>query len=165
MSAARLAPGPGLRFRNMTEADLAAVMDIERRGYRHPWSAGIMRDCVRSGYCCRVLEDEHGIVGYGILSVAAGEAHILNLCVDPELHNRGLGRRILRHLLELARRLGARRAYLEVRPSNPAAIHLYESEGFNQVGERRGYYPNGFGRPREDALVMAIELEPDTPPA
>ena len=67
----------------MTHVDLAVVADIERRSYDFPWNHGVFRDCMLAGYHCAVLQHGNHVVGYAILSVAAGEAHILNLCVDP----------------------------------------------------------------------------------
>ncbi|HXH03069.1 MAG TPA: ribosomal protein S18-alanine N-acetyltransferase [Candidatus Competibacteraceae bacterium] len=143
-------------FRAMRYTDLPAVMAIERRAYPFPWSEAVISDCIRVGYRCRVLERGRAILGYGILSIAVGEAHVLNLCVAPEYQGQGLGRRILEHLMEQARQGGARTVFLEVRPSNGVAVHLYRSAGFCEVGLRRGYYPAVHGR--EDALVMAREL-------
>ena len=145
-----------LRFRPMVYADLKAVMAIEVSAYPFPWTKPIIRDCIRVGYRCRVWEDQGRIEAYGIMSVEAGEAHVLNLCVRPESQGRGLARRMLEHLLDLARTAGAEMAFLEVRPSNTRALRLYRAAGFCEVGLRRGYYPNK-GR-REDALVMAKVL-------
>ncbi|WP_149196541.1 ribosomal protein S18-alanine N-acetyltransferase [Luteimonas suaedae] len=136
--------------------DLAEVMAIELRAYPFPWTSGIFRDCLRAGYPAWVLHDQGRIIGYGVLSVAAGEAHVLNLCVDPEVQGQGHGRRLLRALLRIARDQGVVRVFLEVRPSNPQAIALYHDEGFNEIGRRPRYYPAMRGR--EDAIVMAIEL-------
>lgn len=146
-----------LSLRPMRPADLEAVMVIEHRGYAFPWTQGIFADCLRSGYPAWLLEDLGLPVGYGILSVAADEAHVLNICIDPLVQSRGLGRLVLRRLIEDARKHKAQRIFLEVRPSNPHAIALYQSEGFNEIGRRPRYYPapdNG----REDAIVMAMEL-------
>ena len=95
----------------------------------------------------------------GVLSVAADEAHILNVCIDPGEQGHGHGRRLLRALVSIARGHGAQRVFLEVRPSNPHAIALYHDEGFNEIGRRPRYYPAHAGR--EDAIVMAMELLPD----
>jgi ribosomal-protein-alanine N-acetyltransferase len=103
-----------------------------------------------------VLARPAEIVGYGVLSAAAREAHVLNVCVAPEEQHRGHGRRIVLRLLDLARWHHAERVFLEVRPSNPRAIALYESLGFNEIGRRPNYYPARKGR--EDAVVMAMEL-------
>jgi [ribosomal protein S18]-alanine N-acetyltransferase len=143
-------------MRPMTQEDIEPVYAIERRSYSHPWTEGILRDCLRVGYNCWVYCDEGEILGYGIISVAAGEAHVLNLCVRPESQGAGVGRHILTHLVALARRHGADTMLLEVRASNRAAIALYESAGFNEIGQRHGYYPGHSGR--EDALVLAKVL-------
>jgi len=142
----------------MQPGDLDEVAGLEALAYEFPWSRGIFADCLRAGYECVVLVDEAAIVGYGVLSAAAGEAHVLNVGVQPALHGRGYGRRIVRRLLDIARWHRVERVYLEVRPSNPRAIALYESMGFNEFGRRPNYYPARKGR--EDALVMAIELLP-----
>lgn len=144
------------RLRPMMKADLKEVMAIELRAYDFPWNKGIFWDCIRAGYRCRVLEVRGYIGSYGVMSVGAEEAHILNLCVRPEWRRRGLARRMLDELLELARVDGAREAFLEVRPSNDAALRLYRTTGFTRVGVRRAYYPAKDGR--EDAWVMAKGL-------
>lgn len=147
---------PPAELRPMREADIEAVAAIESLAYEFPWSAGIFRDCLRAGYDCRVLVDDRMIVGYGILSVGAGEAHVLNVCIAPSQQTRGLGRRLVRRVIDLARWHRAERIFLEVRPSNERAIALYLSLGFNEIGKRPNYYPARRGR--EDAIVMAIEL-------
>ena len=151
-------------FRPMREEDLDHVMLTESRAYQSPWTRGIFRDCLRASYSCWVMEVEGAIRGHGVLSVAVGETHILNVCIDPELQGQGYGRSLLLHLLELSTDYGAKMALLEVRPSNQAAVRLYESVGFSEVGRRKDYYPGGpdGGPGREDALVMALGLgEPD----
>ncbi|HEY0334697.1 MAG TPA: ribosomal protein S18-alanine N-acetyltransferase [Stenotrophomonas sp.] len=152
---AQSAPAPAV-LRPMREEDLDAVMDMERRAYPFPWTRGIFRDCLHAGYPGRVMEQGGMLIGYGILSLAADEAHVLNVCVDPDCQSRGHGRSLLRALVRLACDRGARRIFLEVRPSNTSAIALYHSEGFNEIGRRPRYYPAQQGR--EDALVMAMEL-------
>lgn len=145
-----------LQFRAMCETDLPMVMQIERCGYPQPWTEGIFRDCMRVGYYCRVLECDGELAAYGIMSTGAGESHVLNICVYEHLQSRGLGRAMLDHLLEVARRLHSDLMLLEVRPSNKRAVALYTSTGFNEVGVRRAYYPARNGR--EDALILALSL-------
>lgn len=144
------------RFRPMREEDLDAVMEIEVRAYKHPWTRAILKDCLRVGYNCWLYEREGGILAYGVMSVAVGEAHMLNLTVRPESQGQGLGRKILKHFLGLALRHGADMVLLEVRPSNTPALALYSKMGFNEIGVRKGYYPGPNGR--EDALVLALNL-------
>ena len=159
-------------LRAMQASDLPAVLQVEERAYSVPWTEGIFRDCMRVRYLCMVAEvaatpgfdarsgGKDQIIGHAVMSVAAGECHVLNVCVHPDLHNRGIGRRMLRRLLALARRQEADTAFLEVRASNVAAIALYYSEGFDEVGLRRGYYPVAIDDTvnREDAVVMARAL-------
>ena len=144
------------RLRVMEEADVPAVMAIERVAYEFPWSEGILRDCFRFGYLCKVYESSEGIIGYGIISIGAGECHFLKICIAPPHQHRGHGARLVTQLLEIARTAHARTALLEVRVSNNAAFRLYDKLGFNEIGTRRGYYPAHGGR--EDALVLAREL-------
>jgi ribosomal-protein-alanine N-acetyltransferase len=151
-----LSPAPDASLRPMREDDLDAVLEIELRAYPFPWTRGIFQDCLRANYPAWVLQRDGRIVGYGLLSMAADEAHVLNVCAAPEEQGQGYGRRLLRALLQLARGRGAQRVFLEVRPSNPAAIALYDAEGFNEIGRRPRYYPAKGGR--EDAIVMAKEL-------
>lgn len=157
MPAAGQRAEPSLRA--LRESDLNAVMAIEVRGYPYPWTRGIFLDCLRAGYPGLALEQGGVLVGYAMLSIAAEEAHLLNICVDPLTQSRGLGRGLLRAIVRLARDRGAQRVFLEVRPSNAPALALYHSEGFNEIGRRPRYYPAADGR--EDALVMAIELVAD----
>lgn len=145
----------------MREADVPIVMAIEAGAYDYPWTPGIFRDCLRAGYQCWVLElgDDffsRQILGYGVLSVASDEAHVLNVCIAREQQGQGHGRRVLRWLIDLARRQRVQRIFLEVRPSNAAALTLYRDEGFHEIGRRPRYYPTAQGR--EDALVLAREL-------
>lgn len=143
-------------IRPMREADIPQVARIEASAYDFPWTPGIFRDCLRMGYDCSVHVASDRIVGYLILSCAAGEAHVLNVAVSPTAWNRGYGRRLLRRAFRRSVRLGAEAIFLEVRPSNAAAMYLYRSEGFVGVGRRRDYYPSDDGR--EDALVLRRRL-------
>ena len=141
----------------MTLADLPAVARVESSAYQFPWSEQVFRSCLKAGYACRVAAEGPRVRGYGILSLAADEAHLLNLCIDPAEHGRGWGGWLLRHLFGVARIRRAQRMFLEVRPSNRTAVRLYEGHGFVHVGTRRSYYPALEGG-REDARVYALSL-------
>ena len=145
--------------RRMVHDDLADIADIERRSYDFPWSHGVFRDCLLAGYNCLVLVHADRPVGYGILSVAAGEAHVLNLCVDPAHRARGYGEQLLDAMLRISRGAGVREIFLEVRPSNETALRLYRKKGFHQIASRPSYYQATHGR--EDAAVLVRKLDPD----
>jgi len=141
----------------MNDEDLASVVVVEASAYTHPWSEGILLDCLRVGYSCWVCQLDEDIVGHAVMSVAVGEAHLLNICVSPGWQGIGIGRRLLRRMLRVAGERQADTMFLEVRGSNLGARGLYESEGFGEIGRRRDYYP-AVGGGREDALVYARAL-------
>jgi ribosomal-protein-alanine N-acetyltransferase len=145
-------------FRPMDEEDIWGVMAIESHVYQFPWSERIFRDCLSSGYHAWVYEGAGVIVAYGIISkVAASEAHILNICVHPDIQMSGYGRKMVEKLICVAAAQQAQSIFLEVRPSNYGAIRLYERLGFEEIGIRKGYY-QAVGNKREDALTMELKL-------
>jgi len=144
-------------IRTMNYGDLQQVAKVEKQAYEYPWSIGIFRDCIRTGYNCWVLTENETIIGYGIIMFAPGEAHILNICVHPDHQNKGLGRKILHHLMHRAGRVNVDMVLLEVRESNNVAIDLYLSEGFNELGIRTNYYLAADGR--EDAVILAKYID------
>lgn len=151
------APAVARALRPMRSDDVDAVMAIEAQSYEQPWTHGIFQDCLRVGYVCRVLVDSDGVLAaYGVMSLGAGECHLLNICVAPLFRGRGCGRELVTALLAHARGERVTMALLEVRRSNAAAFALYAALGFNQIGTRRNYYPTRSGR--EDALLLARAL-------
>lgn len=140
----------------MTANDLDAVMAIESVNFPFPWSIGNFRDSIQSGYVCLVMEQAGEMIGYAILMMVLDEAHLLNISVAPSLKGQGLGRYLLGHMMDIGRERGGLNMFLEVRPSNVAAISLYESIGFNEMAVRPGYYPAHNGR--EDAVLMGVAL-------
>lgn len=145
-----------IMLRNMTHEDLSAVSNIERQSYEFPWSHGVFRDCLLAGYQCVVLERNDEVAGYSILSIAAGEAHILNICVHPDFRSMGYGEKLLDDLLFRARSTSVREIFLEVRPSNEHALALYKKKDFHKVADRPAYYQASQGR--EDASVLVKRL-------
>jgi ribosomal-protein-alanine N-acetyltransferase len=141
----------------MRERDLDEVLAIENAIYSHPWTRGNFGDSLRARYECRVWRAGGTLVGYFVLMVAAGEAHLLNLSIAPASQRSGHGSTLLREAASLAQKLGAQNVFLEVRPSNHAAQALYRRFGFRNVAVRRDYYPAHSGR--EDALVLTLPLK------
>lgn len=140
------------RYRRMAESDLDRVMAIENVVYPYPWTRGNFSDSMREGYHCWVVEVAGEVIGYGVMIVAVGEAHLLNLSVASHWQRLGRGRELLQFLAKLASDFGGTKIFLEVRPSNVAGRALYADAGFREIGVRRGYYPAAQGR--EDAVVM-----------
>ena len=149
-------PRDAPRLGAMTVEELDDVLTIEDAVYSHPWTRGNFVDSLGAGYVCRTWRDAAGLIGYFVLAVAAGEAHLLNLSVALGHQRRGHGSALLHEALRLARAGGAGQLYLEVRPSNAAGRALYARFGFRQIGLRRDYYPARAGR--EDALVFGLAL-------
>jgi ribosomal-protein-alanine N-acetyltransferase len=143
-------------FVPMRESDLRSVLAIEESIYEFPWTLGNFRDSLRAGYACWVMREGRSVIGYAVLMLAAGEAHLLNLSVAAHSQRRGHGRNLLHNLVEVARERKAKVIFLEVRPTNEVGQRLYSGYGFRQIGVRRGYYPARKGR--EDALVLALDL-------
>ena len=143
-------------IRAMCEADIGQVMAIETSIYTHPWTRGNFRDSVKAGYTCHVMEVASELIGYGVLMLAAREAHLLNLSIAREWQRKGYGRSMLLHFIDISRRSDALQMFLEVRFSNDVGRSLYSSMGFFSVAVRPGYYPATHGR--EDAILMGLNL-------
>ncbi len=143
-------------FRPMCLDDLEKVMASELKIYSHPWTFGNFRDSLNAGYSCWIYEYGESLIGYGLVMLAAGEAHLLNVGISKEWQRQGMGRKLMQHLIKVSREYQAEFMFLEVRPSNIPAIRLYEDIGFNEMAIRKNYYPAYGGR--EDAVLMGMTL-------
>lgn len=164
--------GAELTFTSMQTADLDAVLAIESISHIHPWTRGNFTDSLGAGhwaYCIRPVLDQavpgsyldpEVLWAYCILFPAVDELHLLNITVAPKLRQMGLGSRIMAAIEGVAAQQNFPRIILEVRPSNIAAVTLYERLGYEQIGLRKGYYPaDSVSGNREDALVMAKSIK------
>jgi ribosomal-protein-alanine N-acetyltransferase len=164
-SALVLPPDEGLA--PMGVADLEDVMAIEVRAYPFPWSRGNMIDSLAAGHVAWCLRGPANarrpgpLWAYLIAMTGVEETHLLNITVSPEHQGAGHATRLMRALAAAAVARGDTQLWLEVRPSNERARRLYAHLGFEQVGLRRGYYPDAGSR-REDALVLRRRLDPRT---
>ena len=153
-------PGEAVERRlvRMTHRHLDAVTLIEEAAYAFPWSRGNFVDSIVAGYPSRVLLDASDtMLGYFIAMAGVDEMHLLNITVAPAVQGRGHARYMLAALVGLCAEQAARELWLEVRLSNSRARAIYQRLGFIEVGIRKGYYPAGFAR-REDAAVMTLKL-------
>ena len=141
------------------EADIPAIVEIERRSFTDPWSDRSFRDVLSQSRiyfaCARAVKQrsqggDGDVLGYVVAWFGGGEGEIANLAVDPSARGRGVGGALLDAALREAQRSGAGETYLEVRSSNLRARQLYDSRGFVEVGRRRSYYR----RPTEDAVIL-----------
>jgi ribosomal-protein-alanine N-acetyltransferase len=145
-------------IRRLGMEDVGRVFEIEQLAYPFPWTRNVFVDCLRVGYACFGLQIGRELSGYAIASHAAGEAHLLNLCVHPDWQHRGYGSLMLEYMINHVARLHCDVMFLEVRVSNPRAAKLYQNRGFRVIGQRPNYYQAG--ERREDAIVMRLELDP-----
>ena len=143
-------------IRPMRDADIPAVLLVEKDSYEFPWSAGNFIDSIHAGYSTWVYEVGGEIIGHTVLMAALDEAHLLNITIAPTWRRQGLGSVLLKHVIDTARQQHIRTLFLEVRPTNRPAIELYEKNSFEAFALRKGYYPAQDGR--EDALVMRAVL-------
>ena len=145
-----------LTFRQMALEDISVVMQLENEVYQFPWTDRIFKDCIRVGYDCWLAYLENTVVAHAVISIAAGESHILNLSVTRNHQGKGIGKQFIQFLLNIARNKRAQIMMLEVRPSNIRAINCYSSAGFNEIGCRKDYYPAPNGK--EDALLFDKQI-------
>lgn len=141
-------------IRRLDLDDVDRIYAIELLAYPFPWSRGLFVDCLRAGYAIFGLQVGKELAGYTIFNWAAGEAHLLNLCIHPGWQQRGYGSLLLEYAINHVARQGNESMYLEVRASNTRAARLYRNRGFRVIGSRRSYYQAGDGR--EDAVVMRL---------
>jgi len=146
---------PRWRIEPATAALVPRLRALAAAGFSDPWSEGAFLEELRapdaSLTVARAPDGE--VVGYLALRCAADEVHVLSLAVDPARRRQGAGRALLLSGLARAAAGGARLAHLEVRPGNAGALAFYERFGFQAVGRRRRYYPDG-----EDALLLCARV-------
>lgn len=149
---------PGLSIRPMTASDLDEVLEIEKRSFQKPWTRGMFESELRNpiSFATTLKAEFDGretLVAYMLYWVIQGEAHILNIAVNPEYRRRGAAELLLGTSLEQMRRNLVFEVFLEVRRSNTAARELYRKYGFRESFERKNYYGD------EDAIVMTLAFD------
>lgn len=141
----------------MAPRHLDELARLERLCFSEPWTrAGLAAELSSDTAVFLVAEAEGKTAGYAGMHCAAGECYVDNIAVFPEYRRGGVGRALTRGLIGAARGRDAEFITLEVRPSNAAAVSLYESLGMRPAGRRRGFYRN----PPEDALILTLGFRP-----
>ncbi|MBR9788108.1 MAG: ribosomal protein S18-alanine N-acetyltransferase [Vibrionaceae bacterium] len=139
----------------MCEAHLDQVWQIEQQAHSHPWAESLVRDLSSRGACHHVMLEGDSVLGYFYAQNIVGEVTLLNIAVDPSKQGKGYGQKLLDAFLHHCEQVKAESAWLEVRESNHAAIHIYEQSGFNELDRRYNYYPAKTGNGKEDAIIMS----------
>jgi len=148
-------------IRRLGLEDVDRIFQVEQLAYPFPWSRSLFVDCLNAGYTFFGLQVGKELAGYTIFTWAAGEAHLLNLCIHPDWQHRGYGSLLLEYSINHMARYENESMFLEVRASNTRAAKLYKNRGFRVIGSRPSYYQAGEGR--EDAIVMRLVLGSNDP--
>jgi ribosomal-protein-alanine N-acetyltransferase len=133
--------------------DLDGVLAVEAESFTNPWTRDMYAWELQNRSVCHIYvarTDACPVAGFCAFWLVFDEIHINNVAVRPQFRGQGMGTAVMLHVLDEARRLGARRATLEVRASNEGARRLYERLGFYVAGVRPRYYTS----PVEDALIL-----------
>ncbi len=149
-----------LQLTRMSLTDIPEVMRLERAAHDFPWTEGIMAGNLSRHHLACLLYADQQLAGFAIMQQVLDEATLLNMVIAPEAQGRGYGRWLLERMIAEVREQ-VQVIHLEVRPSNHRAVALYEGLGFNEYARRPRYYPRRGGG-YEDAILMALNLVPDT---
>ena len=144
-------------IRRMIDNDVNDVYEIETTSHIAPWSKKIIHDCVKVGYGCFVLIKRRKIRGFMIARATTGECHLLNLCIANASQGKGFGQALLLHLIDFVKP-HCNKMQLEVRPTNKAALKLYDKHGFSQAEVKKDYYTDPDGS-KEDAILLELILK------
>lgn len=140
-----------MTIRTATEADLDALLELERECITPPWTEGqLLAELLNGDTYIVAAQEETEILGFAVLRRMGGEAELFRVAVQAAARRRGIASALMENVLSAAENAEIESVFLEVRASNAAAIALYEKHGFAAVGRRRGYYD----APVEDAAVM-----------
>ncbi|PCI63025.1 MAG: ribosomal-protein-alanine N-acetyltransferase [Gammaproteobacteria bacterium] len=148
-----------LTFHQITTADVKQLMPIENNCHSHPWSEKTFKSCINGRYFSEYALDKKQLkIGFYVGEHVAGEATLMDICVEPSLQGKGYGKALLLQFLQQVKTLNASKVFLEVRASNIAAQMLYMNHNFIEISRRTAYYPSAKGFGYEDAIVMSLTL-------
>lgn len=143
-------------IKRLSEENAAAVAEIEKLCFSHPWSEATVCSEIKSGFSdfFGAFEEEK-LAGYIGGRTIAGETEIFNVAVSPEFRRKGIAKALIEKFIETVREKETQVIFLEVRTSNLSAISLYEKSGFVFCGIRKDYYTD----PKENALLMRLAFD------
>ena len=143
------------KIRPASSGDIDSIVEIENSTNLMPWTKAQFISSMEVGHYSTVLEYDEAIIGFAIYSPVIPESHLLNIAIDPAYHRKGLGDKLLKHVILQNKVIGVKVITLEVRVSNLIAINLYEKNGFYKDAIRQNYYS---GPEKEDALLMSLKI-------
>jgi [ribosomal protein S18]-alanine N-acetyltransferase len=147
-------------FNDLNAAQWQTLIEIEATNHIAPWSAQQLQASIHERYVTQALLNEtQQVVGYSIFMPNVDDWELLNMTVASAMQGKGLGRSLLTQGVHAARVAGTSGVFLEVRPSNEAAVCLYTAMGFIHVGVRKGYYRTANPQVQEDAWVMHLDFK------
>jgi len=143
-------------FSEITTQNYDPAYRLQTGCHAFPWSRAQFLDCLSAPYFATQIQQDGEIAGYYVGLQVSVEATLMDIGVAKEQRGKGLGRELVKHFLRQCNKKQAQEAWLEVRVSNEPAIGLYRELGFEQIEQRKNYYPAADGR--EDALIMRLIL-------
>lgn len=148
-----------IRIRKMDLGDIDRVLEIERVSFSRPLSRNSLEKELTNNDIARyyLLENKEDILGYFGFWIIGSQGHILNIAVDKKYRSMGYGKEMVKYLIEIASDEGINQLTLEVRESNEPARNLYRLFNFEELGKRPNYYSD----PKEDAVIMWLDMEED----
>jgi [ribosomal protein S18]-alanine N-acetyltransferase len=147
-------------FKDLNATQWQSLTDIEAACHFAPWSAQQLQASAQAGYVTQaLLNPAQQVLGYSIFMPNVDDWELLNITVASTMQGAGLGHLLLAQGLHAAQAAGTSGVFLEVRPSNSAAVGLYVTTGFKQVGTRKGYYRTVNPLIQEDAWVMRLDFK------
>jgi len=141
-----------IEYCDVNISDLDDIHEIEQESYPHPWTKGILKDCINNHYDFYIANYNNNIIGYVIAKISIYETHILNLTISRNFRSNGIASQLLEMVFAKCFIMNSLNLYLETRVDNIPAINLYEKHGFRRIAIRKDYYKTQKGR--EDAIVF-----------
>ena len=143
------------KIRPASSDDINSIVEIENSTNLMPWTKAQFISSMEVGHYSTVLEYDKAVIGFAIYSPVIPESHLLNIAINPAYHRKGLGDKLLKHVILQNKAVGVKVITLEVRVSNLIAINLYEKNGFYKDAIRQNYYS---GPEKEDAILMSLKI-------
>jgi ribosomal-protein-alanine N-acetyltransferase len=139
----------------MLETDIPEIDRLEKQIFTDPWPSSAFRDIfVNDEIKAVVVEINEEIVAYAVYTIGFGESRLANIAVTSDYRRKSIAKTLLNNIFKIVKEADCEYIFLDVRPSNLAAINLYKKFGFTELYQKPNYYHS----PKEDVLVMLKRL-------